>query len=160
MLADHPLDAARDAHRRFASTGGLIGQPWFDEFAEKLSELLALEEDWSGYGEKAIDTRCAARAVGLVALLCPQGPAPWAVPVYDGSIQLEWHDVEWRGDKGGDIEVEVPPEGPITAGLFEGGKLVDEVCATPGERRDGQWVILTGWFAEVSPLTAAAVGAR
>ena len=133
--------------RSSASVGGLLGQSWFGEFAARLSELLALEENWNGYGEKGIDARCAVRAVGLVGLLCPHGPAPVAVPVHDGSIQLEWRDVAWRGKKRSDIEVEIPPEGPITAGLFEGGKLVEEVFATPGEIHEGQWRELAGWFA-------------
>jgi hypothetical protein len=68
-------------------------------------DLLALPRNWDSYGAGAIDPRIVQDAMGLVnGLLGPTTPAPRAVPLSSGGIQLEWSrqgvDLEIVFDRG------------------------------------------------------------
>lgn len=55
----------------------------------KFIDMAKLEANWDSYGAAPIDPDCIARASELAQLL---GPDKWtAVPVNDGSVQLEQH---------------------------------------------------------------------
>lgn len=83
-------------------------EPWFREIWGSLRELRLLEADWNGYGEQPISHDSISDTIRILHRVAKGGPAPVIAPMYDGGIQIEWygHDTE--------IEVEVPPEGPMS----------------------------------------------
>jgi hypothetical protein len=76
--------------------------PWQKDSVSKLIELVALPENWDGYGASPIG-----RDVAFFALEILQGslgertPKPSVVPTSVGGIQLEWHE------KGIDLELQI-----------------------------------------------------
>ena len=83
----------------------LFARPWFDDTFARFQELLELDENWNGYGEKPVHRTAVKRALDVLEAVGTDGPAPWVVPTFEGGLQLEWtcNDHE--------IEVEIPPEG-------------------------------------------------
>lgn len=82
-------------------------EPWFHEIWGSLRELRLLEADWNGYGEQPISHDSISGTIRILHRVAKGGPAPIVAPMYDGGIQIEWY-----GDDT-EIEVEVPPEGPM-----------------------------------------------
>jgi hypothetical protein len=70
------------------------GQPlpaWFDPLMQGFVDLLTLPPNWDSYGAGAIDPRIVQDAMDLInGLLGSTSPAPRAVPLSSGGIQLEW----------------------------------------------------------------------
>lgn len=69
-----------------------------DNTGEKLAELAALTENWDSHGGRAINRD----VLSLLELLLTV-PAQ-AVPGSDGSVQLEWHGLDW------DVEIRFADE--------------------------------------------------
>ncbi len=119
---------------------------WRKDFMKKMSFILELEANWMGYREKAIDPRCCFCAVELTALLTPQGPAPTVVPISNGGVQVEWHDVRWSGGKSVNIEIELLPGRHVDACVFNGDQLLEEQVIVPGEASVAKWAVIARWF--------------
>lgn len=74
-----------------------------------LQRLAALSPGWDSYGAKPLNPSAVRRALNLLPLLLPEyAPEPSVVPTRDGGVQFEWHR------RGIDLEVKVPPTGPIS----------------------------------------------
>ena len=86
----------------------LATQPWFGHVSERLQRFLSYGPNWNEYGEMPISERAVRRTLVVLHRVAISGPEPVVVPVYDGGIQIEWY-------YGGiEIEVEVPPSGPVS----------------------------------------------
>jgi hypothetical protein len=74
-----------------------------------LQRLAALRRGWDSYGAQPLRASTVARTVTHLhsILLREDIPAPTLVPTRSGGLQLEWHR------RGIDIEIVVPPSGPI-----------------------------------------------
>ena len=70
-------------------------RPWAPAIG-KIIELGRLGEDWDGLGARAPLRELLESAVGLAYLLCAKGVAPphCVVPGLDGSVNLEWQDLD------------------------------------------------------------------
>ena len=101
----------------------LVQRPWFGETLSSILSLLALGDNWNGYGERAIHESAVKRAVNVLAVIGAAGPCPDVVPTSEGGIQLEW------AGAGFEIEVEVPPVGPASIFLADPSGEYSEVLA-------------------------------
>jgi hypothetical protein len=83
------------------------GQPlpgWFDPLMQGFADLLTLQPNWDSNGGGAIDPKVIHYAMNFInGLLGPTSPAPRAVPLSSGGVQLEWHR------QGVDLEVVFDP---------------------------------------------------
>ena len=86
----------------------LAAQPWFDHVSERLQRYLSYGANWNDYGESPISERAVRRTLIVLHRVAIGGPEPVVVPVYDGGIQIQWYH------SGTEIEVEVPPSGPVS----------------------------------------------
>lgn len=84
---------------------GLYYRPWFHELLSRIRRLLALRDNWNGYGERAIHEGALKRAVNVLNVIGTDGPCPDIVPTSEGGVQLEWAGADYE------IEVEIPPVG-------------------------------------------------
>lgn len=123
----------------------LYGQPWFHPTLSQLMGLLALEEDWDGYGAQRIDERAVKRAVAVLNAVCPAGPEPWTVPTSDGGVQLEW------ACNGIEIEIEILPAGPAQILIVEPSGEESEMAASSDSIET--WGLLRKWMAEMGRST-------
>ena len=74
-----------------------------------LRQLSELPHGWDSYGGLPLSAIAVKRSVNLFPLLLPpESPIPSVVPTRDGGVQFEWHR------HGVDIEVKVPPAGPMS----------------------------------------------
>jgi hypothetical protein len=81
-----------------------------------LHRLTSLSLGWDSYGAKPLNPSAVRRTLNLLPLLLPEGaPEPAVVPTRDGGIQLEWHR------RGIDLEVKVPPTGPVSYFIADAG---------------------------------------
>ncbi len=94
-------------------TGRIVGfkRAWVSSVSSQLDELMALAPNWNGYGEQQIDPRSRKRVMTLLYDVLENERPPTLVPMSDGGIQLEWVS------KHKELEVEVPPSGPMFAVL-------------------------------------------
>lgn len=76
-----------------------------------LVELLALPENWNGYGAQVIERPVVPVVLNFLAYVFAEGtpPLPDLVPTIDGGVQLEWHV------GGFDLEVEFSPRTGVRA---------------------------------------------
>lgn len=83
---------------------------------DSFQRLAALLPGWDSYGAKPLDPTAVRRTFNLLpALLLDDSPEPSVVPTRDGGVQLEWHR------RGVDLEVKVPPTGPISYLIADAG---------------------------------------
>jgi hypothetical protein len=79
------------------------GQPlpaWFDPLVQGFVDLLTLPTNWDSYGGRSVEPNLVQEAMNLMnSHLAPSSPAPHAVPLSSGGLQLEWHR------KGIDLEI-------------------------------------------------------
>jgi hypothetical protein len=87
--------------------------PWFREVLSRFHRLLALGDNWNGYGEQAIHEDAVKRAVNVLDIVGVDGPRPDVVPTAAGGVQLEWEGA------GFEIEVEIPPFGPASVFVLD-----------------------------------------
>ena len=101
----------------------LSAEPWFRDVLGNLRELRLLEADWNGYGEQPISHDSISDTIRILHRVAKGGPAPVVAPMYDGGIQIEWYcdDTE--------IEVEVPPKGPMSIYIIRPDGTADERSA-------------------------------
>ena len=123
----------------------LFRQPWFRPTLDRMLEFLSLEENWNGYGERAIHTSAVKRAVDVLNTVCPDGPAPSVVPTSQGGVQLEW------AAGGFEIEIEIRPSGPALLLIVEPSGQETERTA---EARSSAWGMLRGQIARMQQATA------
>ena len=105
---------------------GLLERPWFRETLKRLLRLMALRDNWNGYGERAVHEGAVKRAMNVLKEVGVEGPPPDVVPTADGGVQLEWAGAGWE------IEVEVPPVG--LAAVFIVDPSGDELELVAGAR--------------------------
>ena len=75
---------------------------WLEELQEKLAELCALPEGWDSYDGRAVLPGIALFAREILDRVYEDGlPMPSLVPGSDGSLQIEWHCMDY------DIEVDI-----------------------------------------------------
>lgn len=88
---------------------------WVGRAAAMLDELLALPENWNGYGAAAIEPRVVPVVLNFLAEVFVEGhaPLPDLVPTADGGVQVEWHV------GGFDLEVEVSPKSGLRAYFYD-----------------------------------------
>lgn len=84
---------------------------WAERAADTLAELLALPENWNGYGARAVEWQVVPVVLNFLADVFADGepPFPDLVPTVDGGVQVEWHV------GGFDLEVEVSPKTGVRA---------------------------------------------
>lgn len=84
---------------------------WVGHAATVLTELLALPENWNGYGAQVIERPVVPVVLNFLAYVFAEGtpPLPDLVPTIDGGVQLEWHV------GGFDLEVEFSPRTGVRA---------------------------------------------
>ncbi len=80
----------------------------FWRIVDRLKELAELRKGWDSYNAEPLNPRAVRRTLQLLPALSPFDPGdPTVVPTFNGGVQLEWHD------KTGDVEISIPPSGPI-----------------------------------------------
>lgn len=78
---------------------------WNSELEDVFNDLTSLPHGWDGYAGKPVSFSCAQfTAVLIERLFISSLDAPQLVPVYDGSVRLEWHQNQY------DIEIDI--DGP------------------------------------------------
>ena len=91
----------------------LLECPWFRQTLKRFFRLMALRDDWNGYGERAVHDGAVKRAMSVLREVGVDGPPPDVVPTAEGGVQLEWAGAGWE------IEVEVPPVGPAAVWIAD-----------------------------------------
>lgn len=87
---------------------------------DAIRRFAALAPSWDSYGARPLNPSAVRRILGLLpALLSDNAPEPTIIPTREGGLQVEWHR------NGIDLEVRVPPSGPI-AHFFADAKSGDE----------------------------------
>ncbi len=82
---------------------------WIWRVISDIQHIAKLDPNWDSYGAAPLSLRAARRCIEeLLEILPANTPQPTLVPTRDGGLQLEWH----RG--GIELEIEVPPVGPVT----------------------------------------------
>jgi hypothetical protein len=80
---------------------------WWDNVANKIIELLRLEPDWDTYGADSIDKHNAISSIyKLRKIIDFSAISPSVIPVSNGSIQYEWHTLDF------DLEIVFSTEEP------------------------------------------------
>jgi hypothetical protein len=96
---------------------------WVDRLAsaeQRLDYLMALPENWDGFGGVAVSEETRTRVFKLLdAVTSPRDVLPSLVPGTDGSVNLEWHRPDLF------FEICVEPSGHVTA-YFHDVKAGDE----------------------------------
>ncbi len=78
---------------------------WLWPTIARVVHLLALPENWNGYGEQSVHGASAKRLIAILDTSGYSGPAPTVVPLADGGLQLEWHSSD------ASLEVEIRESG-------------------------------------------------
>ena len=58
----------------------LSERPWFHEVVSRFRSLLALGDNWNGYGERAVHEGAVKRAVNVLNVVGAEGPRPRGSP--------------------------------------------------------------------------------
>ena len=75
---------------------------WWVSTLSRITDILALPENWDSYGAAKPDPQLAYHAVDLLQQIAqPDMPQPSIVPTVQGGVQFEWHT------RGIDLEVEI-----------------------------------------------------
>jgi hypothetical protein len=87
-----------------------------------IRRLAQLRPDWDSYGAKPLSQIAVHRVLTklLPILLRDDIPEVAIVPTRDGGLQFEWHRL------GIDVEIRVPPEGPIEYLVVDPEAGIDE----------------------------------
>lgn len=97
---------------------------WFDQTLDQFLELAELEDDWDGRGSAQVrrDVLSFALRSVLPEIMPPTAPAPSAIPLGNGGIQLVWNS------KDAEVEIEVAAPNDVVASYFDKvtGKQHDE----------------------------------
>lgn len=101
----------------------LYESPWFPEMLSRIRRLMALGDNWNGYGERAVHDGALKRAVGVLGVIGVDGPCPDIVPTSGGGVQLEWTSADCE------IEVEIPPVGLASVYVAESSGEESEFSA-------------------------------
>ena len=125
-------------------SANLFRQPWFHPTLNRLLEFLTLEENWNGYGELPIHESAVKRAVDVLDSICSEGPAPSVVPTSQGGVQIEW------AANGFEIEVEIPPSGPVALLMVEPSGQETELTAGA---RSSAWGLLRDQIVRMQQAT-------
>lgn len=84
---------------------------WAPALAEKLAELKALKDGWDGHDGVPLRADVEEFTLGLVMTHMKDMPAPQAVPLSSGGLQLEWyetgHEVELEIDEPGHMNIDI-----------------------------------------------------
>jgi len=123
----------------------LSRRPWFHQALRDFRRLLALDDNWNGYGERAVHEDAVKRAMNVLNVVGVDGPRPDIVPTSDGGVQ-----VEWSAD-GSEIEVEIPPVGPASVFIVEASGEESEVSAGA---RNAVWEQVRARVSEMGIATA------
>ena len=107
--------------------------------------MLALGDNWNGYGERAVHKGALKRAVNVLDVIGVDGPCPDIVPTSDGGVQLEWASTD------GEIEVEIPPVGLASVFIVDAAGEESEFLA--GARNE-IWQQLRTHIAAMGAATA------
>lgn len=96
-------------------------------FFATIQTLARLSPDWDSYGAKPLSQITVQRVLTkLLPILLHDGvPEAAIVPTRDGGLQFEWHR------RGIDVEIRVPPEGPIEFLVSDPDAGVDEEQTGP-----------------------------
>ena len=108
----------------------LSRRPWFHQALRDFRRLLALDDNWNGYGERAVHEDAVKRAMNVLNVVGVDGPRPDIVPTSDGGVQVEW------SVDGCEIEVEIPPGGPASVFIAEASGEESEFSA---DARNAVW---------------------
>lgn len=77
---------------------------WVQPVLDRLTELVALPQDWDSYGALPVARQSVEMALSVLSAVMSEGAElPWIVPLPSGGLQLEWH----RADS--DIEIALDP---------------------------------------------------
>ena len=102
------------------------------ELAERLELLADLEPDWYGYGSVAIARssvrKCTRILVAIDRHIFAQAGEPFAAPMADGGIELEWDCVSSK-----ELMLVIPPEGTPVRYLLTSCSEGDGVEENSGE---------------------------
>lgn len=106
---------------------------WFAHFNAELQAAAELRPNWNGYGERSISRSSIKRTVEILNKIGALEAQPHAVPLPNGSIQIEWHGAS------GSIEIEVPAEGSAQGYAYsdDDADLEDEWMVA-GQPNDGR----------------------
>lgn len=109
--------------------------PWFPRLQAELQSALELRANWNGHGERPISRTSIRHAVEILGKLRILQLQPHAVPMSDGSIQIEWHGPS------GVIEIEVPPEGAAQGYAYsDDDPDFEEEWMVAGQPNDGSGI--------------------
>lgn len=98
---------------------------WHVEALQTLNNLIALQDNWDGYGSPRIQEGAregAARLLRILAMREP--PAPHIAPVPGGGIQLEW------SYNNRELEFEILPDGRLDfLATTESGQMIEDTIS-------------------------------
>lgn len=106
----------------FMYTSFGLGLPiWAPPVLQSLAQRWGARPNWDGYHARPTDPRLAADLLNILADLMREGSAtPLITPLADGGVQAEWHD------RGQDLEIVVPGDGPRTYYYFNRQRSEEE----------------------------------
>lgn len=123
----------------------LLHRPWFRQTLKRFLRLMALRDNWNGYGERAVHEDAVKRAMSVLREVGVDGPPPDVVPTAEGGVQLEWAGAGWE------IEVEVRPVGPAAVLIADpSGQELEHVAGA----RNPVWQELRTRIAAMGAATA------
>lgn len=123
----------------------LLERPWFSEALKRFLGLIALRDNWNGYGERVVHEGAVKRAMNVLKEVGVDGPPPDVVPTAEGGVQLEWTGAGWE------IEVEVPPVGLAAVFIvYPSGEQLELVAGA----RNPVWEQLRTHLAAIGAATA------
>lgn len=108
--------------------------PWFPRLQAELQSALELRANWNGYGERPISRTSVRRVVEILGKLRSLQLQPHAVPMSNGSIQIEWHCPS------GSIEIEVPSIGAAQGYTYSDDPEFEEEWTVAGQPHDGSGI--------------------
>lgn len=73
----------------------LPAEPWVEPIVSRLNDFLSLPPNWDSYGAEPVSMVAAQATISLLeTIMSPTTPIPYVVPTSNGSIQLEWHEID------------------------------------------------------------------
>ena len=97
---------------------------------DDLQRLARLAPSWDSYGASPLSPSSVRRSFSLLPdLLQDDVPSPAVIPTRDGGLQFEWHR------HGVDLEIKVPPAGPIAQFFADANTGEEREWAGPFDRQ-------------------------